>query len=226
MPNSGNSNEAHVFTTGSDAVLDSDTPATSPTSPGRSALLIQQYRDATTPGTVEVAVALRWEVQDLLTVLEAFFDAMMPPDALGVNLDRLGALIGEPRLGKTDTQYVPWILAKIRANRSSGTTEDIISVFLALIGNLDPGQVKVSEYYPAAIVVRLFTLLGPIPGDVNSQLGQLLKLSKKAGVGAVVVYLTTDSAHTFSFDGGDGLGFGDATDASVGGQFAGAASGD
>lgn len=47
-------------------------------------------------------------------------------------LDKIGKIVGEPRAGRSDADYVPAIKIRIRTNRSNGLAEDIIQIALLL----------------------------------------------------------------------------------------------
>ena len=68
--------------------------------------------------------------------------------AEGQQLDELGDLVGEPRLGRTDETYRAAIQIRIGLNRGSGEPESVISVMNSL---LQSGQY--SEDYPAGILI-------------------------------------------------------------------------
>lgn len=43
-------------------------------------------------------------------------------------IDIIGGLVGEKRLGRTDSAYLPAVIIRIRVNRSQGLAEDVIQV--------------------------------------------------------------------------------------------------
>ena len=73
----------------------------------------------------------------------------------------LGRIVGEPRQGATDADYRLRVRASIRVNRSDGTIEDVIDVVRLLIGPvlLPSATIKLTEYYPAAFVLRITGLI-------------------------------------------------------------------
>jgi hypothetical protein len=77
--------------------------------------------------------------------------------AVGNALDVLGRIVGEPRQGALDADYRLRVRARIRVNRSDGTIEDVIDVVRLLIGSvlLPSAVLKLTEYYPAAFVIRV-----------------------------------------------------------------------
>ncbi len=54
--------------------------------------------------------------------------------AEGVNLDAIGRLVGEPRLGKNDADFRKAIRLRIYINGSSGRPEDLIAIARAVTG--------------------------------------------------------------------------------------------
>jgi hypothetical protein len=56
--------------------------------------------------------------------------------ASGIWVDILGAIVGEPRKGRTDAQYKPYIQIRILTNRSAGLPSDLYAILLlGLTGN-------------------------------------------------------------------------------------------
>ena len=77
--------------------------------------------------------------------------------AEGQQLDEIGDLVGEPRLGRTDETYREAINVRITINQSGGEPERIIEFFRRIAG---ANQVLYQEVYPAKI--ELF-----VGGDVS-----------------------------------------------------------
>ena len=46
----------------------------------------------------------------------------------GISLDEIGAIVGEKRAGKTDEDYLPFLRAKVKANKSDGHVEQLIEI--------------------------------------------------------------------------------------------------
>lgn len=95
------------------------------------ARVTQQFKDK--PNFDALVVLLAQECDGLEQV---FFDLMSfyaTDTAGGAQLDVIGRIVGEPRNSETDDAvYRRRILARIRANKSSGTPEEIYAVFGAL----------------------------------------------------------------------------------------------
>lgn len=111
--------------------------------------------------------------------------------AVGVQLDGMGKIVGEPRRGRNDDQYRLAIKLKIAINVCKGTPEEFIAIFLLLVGC---AQAQYIPEYPAAV-----SIYG------SCDYSQFIDAGPDS----------------FAFDGGpDGLGFGDVFDPGVGGNFA------
>jgi len=63
-------------------------------------------------------------------------------------LDQIGHILNEPRLARTNVQYVPFLRASIAANRSKGRAEDILRVFSVLADT-----VIYDDFFPAGFRV-------------------------------------------------------------------------
>lgn len=94
-------------------------------------------------------------------------------------LDKLGKIVGEPRNGRTDAQYVPAIRLRIRINRSNGLAEDIIQIAALLapnavyreLGGPMAFDVQVLSLNDANVVATLVSALGEARAGTSS--GQL-----------------------------------------------------
>lgn len=181
--------------------------------------ILQQYRDATTPGVREEVQTNAAEVQQVEDALWTIIDntALDSPTTLGVNLDRIGKLIGQPRGGLSDDDYLLWLKARILVNRSSGSIDDILTIFMLI----NPAAVPLFvEQYPAAFALKVngISVLAP------SIQAAILKVARKAGVRGVLEYSTAPTGSGFCFAGGVGKGFPDASlTPGSGGKLAGAA---
>ena len=107
-----------------------------------------QYTEA---GTLQALTTLWSERMQALedAAWSVLTDRWIAP-AAGVQLDELGAIVGEPRLGRTDETYRDALEVRISINRSGGEPERIIE-FLTRIANAD--QVIYKEIYPAKVEI-------------------------------------------------------------------------
>jgi hypothetical protein len=133
--------------------------------------------------------------------------------ATGVNLDNLGAIVGEKRNYKKDSDYRIAILSRIIINASGGTVNEIIAAIMLLYGTKN---IEVSNLYPAcysifidqspeklAGIKQIISSITPAGiGDfviiANSSEGGLFELSECSS--ERVNYLTTDSQNLQVYD--------------------------
>lgn len=136
-------------------------------------------------------------------------------------LDGEGALAGQPRRsGQSDTTYRNFIKARILANNSLGTLNDLYGIVLQLFSS---ATVSVRDFPPAAALVEVTSQISTVAEALD--LFDLLKETSAAGVRLGLRYTLSTSATTFTFDttpGGTDInqGFGSTTNATWGGDLA------
>lgn len=118
--------------------------------------------------------------------------------ATGANLDVLGALVGQPREGRTDQHYRLWIEGRVLVNKSRGKTPQLI----AIAAKLCEGPVELREYQPATFIMYSNS---PIPGTDGVEIAKMLKLAKAAGVAMQFVWFDVNYAFRFSPTGSEVL---------------------
>ncbi len=136
----------------------------------------------------------------------------------GVQLDVIGILVGQKRLSADDATFRLYLRARIKVNNSSGVAEDLYAIFVALFAGA--GRARAVPMQVATLVFQIFAPL--LDGPTESVVISFLRDAHIAGVRLILEWQPVDDAHSFAFYGGDGLGFGDATNPSPGGAFAGA----
>lgn len=185
------------------------------------ARLIEAFKDKPLVTAVLRVSLLR--VQHFEDVLWDIYTGVWLPNAIGVQLDNLGDIVGEPRKGRADDLYRLWVKARILANRSNGKQQELLAVLRLLIG---PGPtVTYTRTPPAAFRIEIAGMSSS--GDVARTVQSILTQMKAAGVRMELEY--TDeiaTAFTFAVDATEGTvdhvkGFGDTSDPSVGGFFSG-----
>lgn len=178
-------------------------------------LLIEQYRDK--PLLSALARISGERTQLLEDQLWKIFTERWIESAEGTQLDNLGKIVGQPRQAFADEDYRQQLRARVRLNRSSGTIEDLLAIFRLVV---PPGTgLQMIERFPAGFRLQLNDM-GFNAASIALLLG-FMRAARAGGVYGVLHWITTTEAATFTFDGGAGLGFGDATDPSVGGELAG-----
>src|SRR5882672_579851 len=153
------------------------------------ALLVEQFK-ATVDLPKYLAVYLR-QNQILEGVIWDVINKRMLGVAVGDQLDQLGDLVGEGRLGRNDTDYRAAVRLRIRVNRSQGRAEDVIQV-----ANLASGNTAIyNELYPANFEVQIYNTVTP------AVIARMLYSTKAAGTGGTLVYsITPDDGTIFKFD--------------------------
>lgn len=139
-----------------------------------------QYFDA----TKLQALARIWarRIQAIEGAAETVLKDRWVPDAAGVQLDELGAIVGESRLGRSDEAYREAINIRITINRSGGEPERIIEYLRRITGAT---AVLYGEIYPANIEIYIQNEL------TQSQIDSIKDLTP-AAVGGIYVSTSGD----------------------------------
>jgi len=160
--------------------------------------LYQQFRTKVT--WQALADMLAAQFQDLEDAAQSVLSIVSIDDSEGVQLDQIGALIGQPRLGVNDSTYRGFLRARIIANRAAGRIEEIYRVLNASVGEVG---YKILLSGAKAIDVIVVSAIDAF----DSYIAQLfVRDCKDAGVHAIVEWRTSES-NTFCFLGGVGGGF-------------------
>lgn len=115
-------------------------------------------------------------IQHIDDVLYDLYIGLWLDNAVGEQLDALGFVVGEERLGRADELYKLYIRVRVKINRSNGVVSDTLKVARLLV---EPtADVEYIPEYPAAYRVRITdTIVGA------SDVARILKQVKPAGVG-------------------------------------------
>ncbi len=168
------------------------------------ARLVQCFKDK--PKLAALAGVYLAQIQELEDVFWDIFTKRVLL-AEGVQLDVLGRIVGELRLGASDADYLPRILAKIRANRSGGTVEDLYAViraalprrstlaeiaavwdFLGYIQSEWPTTRPALEYTGTGAEFAIDANWIPCDDATGVILGQLLAIAKVAGTRGIFIF--------------------------------------
>ena len=159
------------------------------------ALLPSQY--LTAPNVQGIVSAWSTGFQNLDDTMVAWQNGSLIDTAEGVNLDRLGARVGQYRTNESDTDYRRKIVARSLANRSCGTCENMLDVMTTLLG---PNLLHVMAFdlYPAAFTLQLI-VSSPLTTQERADVVTFMLLTKPSGVRCDGVAEVTDPV--FAFDG-------------------------
>lgn len=145
------------------------------------------------------------------TLENAVFDVIVNrllANAVGVQLDSLGALVGEARENRIDADYKPAITIRIRVNRSQGKAEDILQVMtLAMQGA--PFLYHETEVDNPAAAFEV--VISNVAASLVRALVRLLGETRSAGTRGVLVSTTIPDAQTHIWDNSAGPSLATAT---------------
>lgn len=186
--------------------------------------ILTQYKEK--PALVALISELADAVQALETALFDIVEQTAISTATGAWLDRIGNLVGEDRAGAGDVLFRRYIAARIAANTSEGTLEDIIAVVTAWYGSAFP-DLLITDFGRSSFLVDLND-----PDVLQSAVDRLVKLlrdTRAGGVNGQLLYQLQASSKIFRFSSDATLqldtdaGFGDSSNPSTGGAFRGVA---
>lgn len=150
----------------------------------------------------KLIIALVGPAQDIENCLQQLLLNRAVSTATGVQLDLLGRIVGQLRLGQNDDDYRRFIRARIATNRSGGVTEDLLTI-MGLIVNSVSASYHVERSGVATVVARIDGIA------VDDSLGDIvfgfLKSAKSGGVRLVVQWSESLPENTFRFDSGPGF---------------------
>lgn len=173
--------------------------------------LLSQYKGR--PNIEGILKTYLRQIQAIEDVLFTFFDILDPETAVGAQLDLIGNLIDEDRLGQSDDFYRIRIQTRIFILRNNGTIPVVIKVYKAM---MQAQQIEYYPEYPAAF--RMDAILPGTPLLSLAEISGIILNVIPAGVGILLVIETT--LPPFAFDGfPDSEGFGDSGDPDPGGYF-------
>jgi hypothetical protein len=129
--------------------------------------------------------------------------------ATGLQLDRLGLLLGLPREANTDADYRRFLRAKILANNSTGRADTLIQILELLDNGFDPTAITLREDFPAVAVLHCLVDSGD--DALGEYFVRFLRQAKAVGT-RVILHYEEDGPVLFQWDDGanpPGSGWGD-----------------
>lgn len=128
------------------------------------------------------------QVQGLEDLAWAVYTLGWDPDDLGgVDLDVLGAVVGEPRGNLTDGQYRPVLKARQIANRSDSTAGRLTQIALVMAPD---AVIVVTPTPPAALVVSVTADFSTLRA---ADMLRMLQIAKPAGVRLQLITVDTST---------------------------------
>lgn len=156
--------------------------------------LLEQYKGkAGIEGLIEAYFGD--QIQDLEDVLQLFFDRLNIEISEGVQLDGIGKIVDQDRLGLTDELYRLFIRGRIGANVSEGDIERLIEVWKTIT---QANIVKLEEIFPAEVNLATDVAL---PDNLIDIAFALIQKVSGAGIGVGITTFLPEGA--FSFAGAD-----------------------
>jgi hypothetical protein len=184
------------------------------------ALPISQFRGK--PRFIAILTAHLNQIQD---IEDAFYDLLtlrLQQGAVGAQVDVLGRIVGQPRLWTDDTEYLRYIGARVKVNRSVGRLEELLQILVLILGG--SAVIRSREYYPASAVIEVTDV------TVNARImvEQFVRKARAAGVNLQVIYTSASAAAAFTLADANGAtttgaGYGDSVAGLAGGVLTGVA---
>jgi hypothetical protein len=148
--------------------------------------LIERYRK---PRTSALLASWLTEVQAAEDALWQLYVERSLATAEGAQLDVLGSIVGQPREERSDDVYRVWISARNLVSRSSGRATELVAIARKLVPPpADVGAVRLEEYYPAALTIRITS---PVTLELGYQIAHMLFLAKAGGVKLQMIWMET-----------------------------------
>jgi hypothetical protein len=141
------------------------------------------------------------QAQDLEDALQSLFNVYDIDNVGGVQLDVIGTIIGQPRLGVDDATYRLYLKTRIMANRSTGTPEDLYKVMRAFFARL--AAFTFLEVHTSNIGVKAFTLrVSAVISRAEAMIATyFLGVAKEAGARGILEWREQTGSTTFTYDG-------------------------
>ena len=186
--------------------------------------LIEQYRDAEKlPNFHALIEIFAQRFQGVENILEYWNKNVSIFDAIGIQLDKLGTIVGLARVsGQTDEQYRALLFIKIMQNNAQGTGEQLITVTKLLTGAT---IVQYVNLFNATVSLYLNVDINPTDDpDVAQFFYEIIKSVLMGGVGIDGIISSTETDY---FDLGNNIlteeiseehGLSSVTDTLIGGQ--------
>jgi|TARA_A100001518_G_C1227286_1_gene80682 hypothetical protein len=132
------------------------------------------YRFKDSKNITDLMVSLLQEVSILEDTFSSLYNNRNIGDAVGVQLDQIGKIVGEARIGRDDDSYRVAISVRTIINKSSGTISDIEEILTEVES---PYFIQIFMHEPASIYIYIKT-----PEIPATELKDLIQEALPAGV--------------------------------------------
>jgi hypothetical protein len=156
------------------------------------ARVYQQFADAETWDLWVRMLSVQFD--DLERATQSLFAVLDIDNSVGAQLDNIGRLIGQPRTVTDDATYRLFLKARIQANRSTGSAEDIYSVMRALLGETIGMVARTSPVKTIVLRVK-----GAITATLASYALDFFGNAKEAGARGLLEWQEAENADMFTF---------------------------
>jgi hypothetical protein len=138
------------------------------------------------------------QVQDLETAIFEVLLLTRLANAVGVQLDTIGRIVGRLRTDEDDDRYRDVLFAQIKINLASGTIPEILAIVEIIVG---PGiDLELTQYFPAGFEIEADDQ--PLPAGQGQIVATLVKSAKLGGVKGLFRFYETEPV--FRLDGAGG----------------------
>ncbi len=165
------------------------------------ARLPQQFKDK--PNLAAFISALVDPIQDIENAMWQLLVERAVSVAVGTQLDAIGVIVKQSRIGLSDDDYRRYLRARIAVNRSRGVDSDLIIVSRLIVYN-DDAQIVLDRQGPAAVVVRVVGIV--VSDELAALLNTFLQQTKLGGVRLILETSTVTPGNIFTLDTGPGFG--------------------
>jgi len=110
------------------------------------------WREGLCTGWEGLIYSLVEPAQQLEDIMFSMLAALDLSSAAGVQLDRIGQIVGQPRNGLEDPEYLIQIQAQIAENNSDGTGNNVLNIASQILGS-DAALLSLREMFPAKMLL-------------------------------------------------------------------------
>lgn len=152
-------------------------------------LIYAQYKGL--PNITGISDILAKQTQDLEDAIQSVLAVLSIDNAQGATLQLIAKLVGQPYAGEPDPVFRLYLKARIRANLSDGSPDDLYAVFAAMFGLTVAGQAQIVSYPWASGSLRFLVTGFTLDPAQVTVLFTLLNIAVAGGVRLVLEWSGT-----------------------------------